>query len=184
MPRYAAFLRAVNLGRNRRVGSADLRAGFEALGFEEVATFRSSGNVVFAAGREPVAKMAARIETGLEKSLGFAVPIYLRTEREVRTIAEHEPFPSAQVKASTGKLQVVLLTAKPTAKARRDVLALATDEDRLAFGQREVYWLPSGGTLDSTLDFKTIHAILGATTMRTRGTMEQLSAKYFAIRQD
>jgi uncharacterized protein (DUF1697 family) len=180
MPRYAAFLRGVNLGPHRRIGSADLRAGFEALGFEEVASFRSSGNVVFAAGREPAAKMARRIEKGLEESLGFEVPIYLRTEREVRAIADHVPFPPAQLKASKGKLQVALLTQKPTARSRKEVLALATDEDRLAFGAQEVYWLPSGGTLDSSLDFKAIHEILGATTMRTKGTMEQLAAKYLA----
>lgn len=180
MPRYAAFLRGVNLGPNRRIGSADLRAGFEGLGFEDVATFRSSGNVVFAAAREPVAKMAGRIEKGLRESLGFEVPIYLRTEREVRTIADHEPFPAAQVKASKGKLQVALLTGKPAARARKQVLALATDEDRLAFGAQEVYWLPNGGTRDSALDFKAIHAIVGATTMRTKGTMEQLAAKYLA----
>lgn len=47
--RYAAFLRAVNLGRNRRVSGAELKALFEELGLEEVATFRTSGNVVFEA---------------------------------------------------------------------------------------------------------------------------------------
>ena len=60
--RYAAFLRAVNLGRNRRVTSAELRQIFEDAGAEEVATFRTSGNVVFEAPRD----MAAKIEKALE----------------------------------------------------------------------------------------------------------------------
>ena len=50
--RYAAFLRAVNLGRNRRVTSAQLKSLFEEVGAEDVATFRTSGNVVFEASRD------------------------------------------------------------------------------------------------------------------------------------
>ena len=49
--KLAAFLRGMNLG-NRRISNADLRAEFESLGFQSVATFRASGNVVFEAPRE------------------------------------------------------------------------------------------------------------------------------------
>ena len=60
------------------------------------------------------------------------------------------------------------------------MLALANDEDRLVFDDRELYWLPSGGTRDSRLDLKMVEKLLGATTMRTKGTIEQLTGKYFA----
>ena len=72
-----------------------------------------------------------------------------------------------------------MLAAKPSARVRKDVLAIATDEDLLAFGDRELYWLPSGGTSDSALNLKTIEKLLGSTTMRTKGTVEQIAAKYF-----
>ena len=76
-----------------------------------------------------------------------------------------------------------MLSAKPSAAKRKQVLALATDDDLLAFGKRELFWLPSGGTLESTLDRKAIDKLLGPTTMRTKGTVEQLTAKFFAIRE-
>ncbi|HEX5897731.1 MAG TPA: DUF1697 domain-containing protein [Thermoleophilaceae bacterium] len=174
--RYAAFLRAVNLGRNRRVSGAELRAIFEKLGLEDVASFRTSGNLVFEAPRD----MTAQIEKALESELGYDVGVYLRTAAELREIASHDPFKPAETKASKGKLQVSLLSDKPTAAKRKQVLALATDQDRLAFGKRELYWLPSGGTMESELDRKAIDALLGPTTMRTKGTVEQLAAKYFA----
>ena len=180
MSKYAAFLRAINLGRNRRVTSAELRSQFEQLGFRDVDTFRTSGNVVFEADREPVAKMADRIEKGFAEALGYDVGIFLRTASEIRALAEHEPFPRPLVEASKGKLQVMLLSAKPPARVRKDVLALATDADRLAFGDREVFWLPAGGTQDSALDQKAIGKLLGSTTMRTKGTIDQLVAKYFS----
>jgi uncharacterized protein (DUF1697 family) len=180
MPQYAAFLRGINLGRRRRISSADLRARFEEMGFRGVDTFRTSGNVVFDAGREPRAQMADRIEEALAGSLGYEVAIFLRTASEIRAIADHQPFPPRLVAASKGKLQVLMLPAKPPTRVRKEVLARATDEDRLAFGDRELYWLPSGGTRDSGLDLKTIGGLLGSTTMRTKGTVEELAAKYFS----
>lgn len=178
--RYAAFLRGVNLGARRRVSSAELRSAFEELGFADVATFRTSGNVVFAAAGESPEKLKERIEQRLERTLGDEVRVFLRTASEITTIAEHEPFPRSDTEASRGKLQVILLSSKPGARARREVLALATDEDRLAVGDRELYWLPSGGIRDSNLNATAVDGLLGPTTMRTKGTIENLAAKFFA----
>ena len=75
---------------------------------------------------------------------------------------------------------MVLLLEKPAAKARREALALATEDDRLALGGRELYWLPSGGMSDSELDLRALGGALGLTTIRTMGTVEQIAAKYFS----
>jgi uncharacterized protein (DUF1697 family) len=180
MPRHAAFLRGVNLASRRRIGSDALRSLFGRMGFRDVATFRASGNVVFDAGRESQAKLTNRIETGLAESLGFEVTVFLRTAGELRAIARHVPFDRRLVEASQGKLQVVLLSRRAGSAARREVLALATDEDLLAFGDRELYWLPSGGMRDSALSFKSIENVLGPTTTRTKGTIDALTARYLA----
>ncbi len=47
MFRFIAFLRAINVGRDRTVKMRSLRQVFESLGFSKVATFIASGNVVF-----------------------------------------------------------------------------------------------------------------------------------------
>jgi hypothetical protein len=98
----------------------------------------------------------------------------------VQEIAGHEPFPTQQVEASQGKLQVSFLAKLPPATGRKAVLALGTAQDRLAFGARELYWLPSGGILESELDWKEIDRLVGLSTRRTMGTVEQIAAKYFA----
>ena len=175
MPSHVAFLRGMNLG-GRRIKNEELRAEVEKLGFAEVACFRASGNVVFSAkGSE--AKLTAQNETGLGEALGYEVPVFLRTAKELSTLAAHEPFDLAEVKASKGKLQVALLAKKPAAKARTQALAEASDEDRLAIEGRELYWLPSGGISESGVDLKTIEAALGPWTMRTKGTVDQIAAK-------
>lgn len=178
MDRYVAFLRGMNLGR-RRIKNEELRRHFEEMGFEEVATFRASGNVVFATPkREAEAKLAQRVEEELDERLGYDVPVFLRSIEEVAAIAAQQPFDPKRVEKFQGKLQVSLLAKKPSAAVKKKVLALATDEDLLAIEGRELYWLPSGGLLESDLDLKAIEALIGADTRRTMGTIEQIAAKY------
>lgn len=178
MDRYVAFLRGMNLG-GRRVKNDDLRRHFEEIGFEEVATFRASGNVVFATGeREAEGKLAQRVEGELGERLGYEVPVYLRSVEEVAAIAARKPFGAAAVKRSKGKSQVSFLRKKPSAAAKRKALAAASEEDLLAIEGRELHWLPSGGISESNLDWKPIEAALGPGTIRTMGTVEQIAAKY------
>ena len=179
MPRYAAFLRGINLG-GRRITNDELRSHVAELGFEDVATFRASGNVILSASGRSEEKVASRLETGLGKALSYEVPVFLRGGDQVRAIAAHRPFSPAEVESSTGKLQVALLRRKPAAAARREALALATDDDRLAIEGRELYWLPSGGISESELDLSAVGASLGLTTVRTMGTIEQIAARHFA----
>jgi uncharacterized protein (DUF1697 family) len=177
MPRYAAFLRGMNLG-GRRVTNVELRDAFAGLGFAEVDTFRASGNVIFTAparSREP--RLREQIETGLVRALGYEVPTFLRTAEEVRAIAAQQPFASEALRASKGKLQVGMLASAPAAAARRAVLAIADERDRLAFGERELLWLPSGGISESELDLRAVAALLGAMTLRTMATVEQIAAR-------
>jgi uncharacterized protein (DUF1697 family) len=180
MSSHAAFLRGMNVGQHHRVTNEDLRRIFAELGFGDVKTFRASGNVAFTAEREALAQMAARVEGALEKSLGYAVPTLLRDAEEMRAIASMEPFETEVVEGSAGKLQVSILLTRPSAAVRKQVLALAGEDDRLAFGERELYWLPSGGILESALDLVAIERALGRTTRRTKGTIDQMAAKHFA----
>jgi uncharacterized protein (DUF1697 family) len=176
--RFVAFLRGMNVG-GHRLTNAELRAHFEALGFADVDTFRASGNVVFAGEDRPPALVRERIEAGLLERLGYAVPSFIRNAEQLRAIAEGQPFAPKLLKASAGKLQVGFLLDPVTAPARKRLEALAGEDDRLAFDGCEMYWLPRAGVLDSRLDMQTIARELGAMTMRTKGTVEQIFAKHF-----
>ena len=178
MSRYAAFLRGMNVG-GHRLSNEELRSHFATLGFSDLATFRASGNVVFAGEAAKPQDVRARIERGLMELLGYEVPTFIRNAREIKAIAAERPFTPKQLDASKGKLQVGLLSEKPSAQAKRELLALASEEDKLVLTGRELYWLPSGGILESDLDMKGIERLLGAMTMRTKGTVEQLVGKHF-----
>lgn len=167
----------MNLG-NRQIKNPELTAEFEQLGFNEVHTFRASGNVIFEAEKGAESTLRGKIEAGLADGLGYDVPVFLRSVAELGEIAAQRPFKPRLVEASKGKLQVLFLSKAPAAKARKSALELATDEDLLAIKNRELYWLPSGGISESDLDLKAIDKALGKGTMRTMGTVEQIAAKH------
>jgi uncharacterized protein (DUF1697 family) len=170
MARYAAFLRAINVG-GRRITGPDLCKPFAAMGFGEPRAFRASGNVTFDAPRKP---SESSLEAGLEDALGYEVITFLRGARELDALAAGEPFePGA-------RYHVMFLKKLPAAAVQKQVLALGTDDDRLAFGPRELFWRPRGRMTESELDLKAVGKLIGPNTVRTNGTVEQIAAKYFA----
>jgi len=180
MLRVAAFLRGMNLGR-RRISNADLRAHVEALGFVEVATFRASGNVILTApDDDKLAAVARRLESGLSDALAYDVPVFARSAEQVRAMAALQPFGDDELAASTGKPQVLLLERRPSAAARRAALALAPDGDRFVFADADLHWLPAVGLSETTLDMKALAQAIGHATVRTKGTIELIAARYLS----
>jgi uncharacterized protein (DUF1697 family) len=179
MARYVAFLRGINVTGSRMKADA-LCEPFTDLGFEDVTSFRASGNVVFSAGRESPAKLEQAIEAEFRARLGLNAVTFIRSQAQMRALAAAEPFPAKTVQSSKGKLQVTFLVKKPAAAARKTILAMATPDDQLVFGERELFWLPSQGFQGSALDWKAIAKLVGPTTHRTMGTVEQIYSKFFA----
>jgi uncharacterized protein (DUF1697 family) len=177
MPRYFAFLRAVNVG-GRVVKMDELRGIFERLEFIDVETFIASGNVIFespARKSEPLERM---IERALEGAFGYEVATFVRGDAELAAVAGHRPFPPEQV-AAARSLNVGFLAAPPDAAARRRLAALRTDVDDFAFAEREVYWLLRIPQSESKLTNTQFERALGQkVTFRGTRTIERLAKKY------
>ena len=90
MNRYLALLGSINIGGNR-VKMVDLKAAMAKAGFGDVTTVAASGNVILDDTREPKTIEAA-IETLLKDQFGFNSCVMLRSEDEVRSAVEHNPF--------------------------------------------------------------------------------------------
>jgi len=176
MFRHAAFLRGMNLG-GRRLTNEELRGHVVALGFDGAEIFLASGNVALAGGASGApARIESALETGLAAALGYDVPTFVRSREELLEIAAAAPL----AREGWGKLQVALLRGAPSAAARAATLEHAGPEDLLAFGARELYWLPAGPMSRSELDLKAIGGVLGEMTIRTKNTIERMAARYFA----
>lgn len=128
MGRMVALLRAVNVG-GRSVPMAELRALCAELGWEEVATYVQSGNVVFtAAGKAP--ELEATLEAALTKRFGFAVPTIVRTAAQWATLAAANPFPDAALE--TPNYLLLYVSKHPAAEgAEAQIQGRAADGEQV-----------------------------------------------------
>src|SRR5712692_10032060 len=139
MPRFIAFLRAINAGRGRVVKMDVLRQVFEPLGFSGVTTFIASGNVVFDTRAKSVRMLERKIEKKLRESLGYDVPVFIRTDAELKEIASFEPFRRSRIHGAAG-VNIVFLTDELDETHKEKVMALRTDTDEFLIHGREIYW--------------------------------------------
>ncbi|WP_330249595.1 DUF1697 domain-containing protein [Nocardia sp. NBC_00565] len=91
MNRYAALLRGI-MPTNPNMKNDKLRAVFEGLGFEKVATLLSSGNVVFRCADTDVPELEARIQEALNRELGIPGGTIIRSYEELRALLDRDPF--------------------------------------------------------------------------------------------
>jgi uncharacterized protein (DUF1697 family) len=179
MPRYIAFLRAINVG-GHTVKMDRLREIFESLGFANVETFIASGNVVFETAAPDTAALEARIASALQAALGYEVATFLRTEAELARIASCSPFPQAQLDAAQA-LNIAFLADPLDAEARRKLMALKTEIDDFATHEREIYWLCRKKQSESTFSNAVLEKTLRRqATLRGANTVQKMAAKYAA----
>jgi uncharacterized protein (DUF1697 family) len=177
MPRFVAFLRAINVG-GHTVRMAELRTLFEELGMSEVATFIASGNVVFSSRSTRTSALERRIEALLQQSLGYAVATFLRTEAEVAAIAVCQPFPAALLESAVA-LNVALLPEAPSPSAERALLGLRSEVDHFQVHGREAYWLSRGRQSESPFFKIGFERVLKLpATVRSLSTINKLVAKH------
>ena len=74
MTRWIALLRGVNVGGGNKVPMAELRALAECLGWQDVATYIASGNMVFSADGTDTA-LAEELRRSMAGGMGVDVPV-------------------------------------------------------------------------------------------------------------
>ena len=173
MPKYVAFLKAINVG-GHVVKMDELRELFSGLKFSNVETFIASGNVIFETKSAPDQKLEQRIEKHLETALGYAVGTFVRSMEEIRAVSEYEPF------SKKGLVSNVAFIRQPlTAGVVEQVMGFRTEVDDFHVHGREVYWLCQIRQSDSKFPAKKFERVIGGeATWRNRNTVARLADKY------
>ena len=176
MPRYVAFLRAINVG-GHVVKMDVLRDQFEALGFSDVETFIASGNVLFSSRAKNVSALERKIEDRLKAALGYEVSTFVRTCDEVSALAAYAPFPPAMVRSAVS-LWVGFLAAPMPPAAQQALQALETPFDSFHVNGREIFWLRRKKQSESTLSNAVIERALKARcSFRGMNTIVRLTSR-------
>ena len=91
MTRYVALLRGI-APTNPNMRNDKLRGVFEKLGFENVKTVISSGNVIFDSPSRSIKKLEESIEKALPEELGFKSTTIIRSRGQIQKLVDKNPF--------------------------------------------------------------------------------------------
>jgi uncharacterized protein (DUF1697 family) len=177
MPKYVAFLRAINVG-GHTVKMDHLRGLFEAMGFSNVETFIASGNVIFDSKSKNTKALESRIEQSLEANLGYPVMTFIRSVFELAEVARYKPFDDCGAEGNV--LYIGFVADNPVEESNQRLLAFKTQVDDFHIYGREVYWLcrkklgesafPGGARFEKTLGMPA--------TLRNSTTVVKIALKY------
>ncbi len=90
--RVVALLRGINIGPNKRIAMADLRAIVESLGHTDVETYLQSGNVLFTPKRRGK-DLGEPLSVAIREATGHDVAVVVRTGAELARVVEANPYP-------------------------------------------------------------------------------------------
>lgn len=101
MKRYAALMRAVNVGGKGSLPMAEVREMLAQAGFDDPQTLLASGNAIV--GSElPPDEVEKRFEAGIAQRFGFSTDVLVRDAQQLGTVIKENPFPDfAKARPST-----------------------------------------------------------------------------------
>jgi len=170
---WIALLRGINVGRNKRVAMADLRAVIESLGYSDARTLLNSGNAVFASGRSMKKNAAEELRAALEKKTGVSSKFTLRSADELRAVVEENPL--LDIAKDHTRLFTAFVTDPADVSKVKPLLKQPWKPEVIATGPGVVYiWCPNG-LLESKASVAVGKALGDGHTVRNWATVMKLS---------
>jgi len=171
MPTHISLLRGINVGGNKTIRMAELKALYESLGFNGVTTYVQSGNLVFSANSVDTSALVARIEAAIAQHFGFGVTVLLRTADDLGRILDHNPFPGAE----PARRHVLFLAATPDPVAAAALHPPVADGEEWRLAGQEIYLHYPNGSGRSKMTGAFFERALGmAATARNWNTVSAL----------
>lgn len=113
MNTYVALLRGINVGGHKKVPMVDLKKMMMEMGFTDVKTLLNSGNVVFKSKKiNASSSIEQEMESALEKTFGFPVPVLVRKGSDITQLVNSAPFADIDVTKDT-RLYLTFVKSEP-----------------------------------------------------------------------
>lgn len=169
---YIALLRGINVGGQKKIKMAELRAILEDEWFQNVKTYIQSGNIVFESDEMYPKKLENRITETIERYFGFNVPTFVMEALELKRILQSHPFSSV---GGANKLFYVLLKKTPEEERVKRFRELHFDNEDFHITSTCVYLYCKGGYGKAKLNNNYIEKELKVVaTTRNERTMKKL----------
>jgi uncharacterized protein (DUF1697 family) len=138
MTTVISLLRGINVGGNKQIKMADLKALFEKSGYTDVKTLLQSGNVVCRADESQVTTMPQHLESAIQTHFGFEVKLITFPWSEFQQVIQTHPFSPEQL-ADPGKILVMFLQNELPESGLQPLLEAYSGPEAIYPGQRVIY---------------------------------------------
>lgn len=177
MPGYVAFLRAVNLGRNRKVPMAEARVRLGEAGLKDVETYIQTGNVRFTATLRSRNRVERLVEEVLGEWCGFDVPAVVLTPVELRQVYV-DALSLAPPLEDVARQYVTFLKEEPTPEAAAPIDDWTHEGEAARVVGRAVHWWLAKTTQDARISNARIERALGLGTTRDLKVVTTLAERW------
>ncbi|TNE61180.1 MAG: DUF1697 domain-containing protein [Alphaproteobacteria bacterium] len=176
MPVYISLLRGINVGGNKKLPMADLRALYGTLGLKDTKTLLQSGNAVFMADETDKLALGRRIEAGIEERFGFHSDVFIIDENHIRAAVGDCPFGEEELEEPS-KCLIQFLAPRPEAMDVAAFMAGFEGEENLYFRGDLLYMFFPDGMGKSKFDQQKLNrALKVSATGRNWNTATKLLA--------
>lgn len=135
---FVALLRGVNVGGNNMISMSSLKKSFEAMGFNDVATYINSGNIIFKAKERDPRKLERSIEEMLSRDYKLGSKVVVRTLSEMAKLVES--LPSSWTGDSRWRYNVIFLRHSIDSEKILDELPEKTDVEEVVYRPGTLLW--------------------------------------------
>lgn len=143
--KYIALLRGINVGGQKKIKMADLRAMCEKIGLQEVQTYIQSGNVIFKNSEENTSVLEKDLQNQIKTTFGFEVPVMVMTQAYLQEVAENNPFLKLNKDLDTKLLHVTFLAEQPAENLIKVLAEKDYGTDEFEVIENRVYlYFPNG----------------------------------------
>jgi uncharacterized protein (DUF1697 family) len=174
---YIAFLRAVNLGRTRKVPMAEARSWLAEAGLGDVETYIQTGNLRFTTSLRSRARVERLVEKVLADACGFDVPTMAFTPQELRGVYD-QALGLAAPSGPEVRRYVTFLKEEPDAGAAAPVDAWAHDGEAARVLGRAVHWWIDKPNQAARLSNARLEKLLGLGTTRDLKVVTTLTERW------
>ena len=150
---YLALLKGINVGGKHLIKMDVLKKMFENMGYKNIRTLLQSGNVIFETPKGKNDAIKKKIESHLEKSLGYSVAVVIRTIDEIEKIIAAYPFSKIKDHDNPDKCRIFVsfLDGEPDKSGVKEFISLSNKNEIYHIEGINVYLLCRIHFLDSII---------------------------------
>ena len=91
MNRYIALLRGINISGKNKIPMSELKNIFVEFGFENVATYLNSGNVIFSSMPDDNERLSKQIRLMIKDRFNLDIPVFIILQEELKKLLSKAP---------------------------------------------------------------------------------------------